>query len=96
MESEMRSRNSPTLNLKVNTHDNETCHFDILDGLDLVSSCERDDISGEPGSDECSSVHCSVLDDSSVFRAPLAQVRHLDYHLPPEPDVLTARKRNGK
>ena len=35
------------------THDNETCPFHKRDGLDLVSSFERDAIFDEPGSDEC-------------------------------------------
>ena len=33
------------------THDNETCSFDMLEGLDFVSSFERDKISDEPESD---------------------------------------------
>ena len=56
MESGMCSRKSPPLNSKVNTHDNETFSFvDMLEGMDLVSSFKRDDISDEPRSEECSS-----------------------------------------
>ena len=35
-----------------------------------------------------------MLLSSSLLRAPLAQERHVHYHWPPEPDVLTVRKRN--
>ena len=53
MESERCSRYSRTLNSKVNTHthDTETCSFDMLEGLDLVSSFEHYKISDESGSD---------------------------------------------
>ena len=44
-----------------------------LEGVDLVRSFERDDLSDEPGSDECSSVHSSEPENSSepdLFFAP--------------------------
>ena len=52
-----------------------------LEGLDLwVGSFERDDISDEIGSDECSSVSASIPEDSSEFDLLLCSVLHLRRH----------------